>query len=464
MFLKIGSHYSLRGWKGASCGLVDTDTNHVTFYRPEAFNILLLADGITSIDESILTNRQRAILQQLIQDNTLEICPKPSPISQEQKYKAYDNRFVRSVLWSVTGKCNCRCRHCYMDAPKGALGEISHDEALSFIDQMAECGILRIMLTGGEPLVRPDIYELIAYLTKKNIKITQIYTNGQLVNESLLDLLDSLEQKPEFNFSFDGIGWHDWMRGIPGIEQTVLNAIKLCQDKGFPTGAEVCLHKGNLKSLRETINLLGSLNTPVKVGGVSDTDLWRQNSEGNSLSFEDYLDATIQYIPQFFEDGMPADLLIGSVIELNKGSYAFRVLADKHDGTDACLTHRLCNAARMTAYITPEGRLLPCLPMTSWSKHNCFERIQDIGLKAGLTDDFYMNFVNGRIQDLLNRNEKCNSCEYRLRCCGGCRASALMEENDLYGCDPFQCYFWKNGYEAKIRTAAKMAVERFAQQ
>jgi len=461
MMIRRQDDYILRGWKGASCAVVNRTNGRAEFFSPAQFGVLLLADGKTQINEQQLSENESKLLRELLEKGVLTVCDAPSPLDPEQAYSIYNNRYVQTVLWSVTGRCNFRCRHCYMDAPAGQLGEISHEEALSFIDQMAECGIFDIALTGGETFVRQDIRDLIVHLTEKGIHISQIYTNGWLVNEQILDFLSSIGQRPEFNISFDGVGWHDWMRGVPGAEERVIRTIRLCQEKGFPTGVEACLHRKSVASLRETVRLMGSLNTHIKVGSVMNTELWKQNSEGNTLTDSEYLEEMLRYIPQFFEDGMPANLTLGAVIKLRKGSTDHKIIAEKHDGTEACLEKRMCGAARMCAYITPDGRLLPCMPMTSWPGYTQFKRIQDVGLRSGLTDGFYMNFVNGKIKELLARNEKCNRCEYKLRCGGGCRATALSQENDLYGSDPLQCLYWKNGYVDRIREVTEEAIRKY---
>lgn len=461
MILRLNGDYWLRGWKGASCGLVHNLTKQVTFYTPQDFQLLLLCDGISDLDESLLSDQEQQMLRNYLDQGILEICDKESPLDEEQVYRVFSNRFVRFVLWSVTGRCNFQCRHCYMDAPNGMLGEITHEEAISIIDQMADCGIYDIALTGGEPLVRSDIRELISRISERGMKISQIYTNAWLVDEELLDYLEGVGQKPEFNISFDGLRWHDWMRGVEGAEAKVLDVIRLCQRRGFSTGVEVSLHKDSLESLRDTVRLMGSLNTRLKVGSIMNTELWQKKGQGKSLTEEEYFRAMIDYIPEFFEDGMPADVVLGSVIQLRKGSSEYRVIAEKYDGTESCLDHRMCGAARMTAYISPEGRLLPCLPITSWDGQDRFPRIQEIGLKAGLTDGFYMNFVNGRIRELFEKNETCDRCEYKLRCGGGCRAIALEEGDDPYGCDTKQCFFWKNGYVDIIREVTETAIEKY---
>ena len=88
--------------------------------------------------------------------------------------------------------------------------------------------------------------------------------------------------------------------------------------------------------------------------------------------------------------------------------------------------------------------------------------MQDIGLKQGLSDSYYMQFVNGRIRDLLAENAECNACQYRYKCGGGCRATALLDGNrQLMGCDRTMCLLWKGGYVDRIRQVADEAEAKY---
>lgn len=461
MILRLHNDYLLRGWKGAACVLLQRHTKKVTILNSMKFRLLLLCDGVTDLDPEMFLEEEQKALDEFLEKNIVISCEEAFPLEEEQEYYKYPNRYVRDILWSVTGRCNFHCRHCYMDAPNGALGEISHEDAISLIDQMAECGIMNIALTGGETFVRKDIWDLITRISEHGIRISQIYTNGWLVNESVLDRMEELGQKPEFEFSLDGIGWHDWLRGVSGSEERVIQAIELCRKRGFSTAVESCFHKGSISCLRETVQRMGELDTRIKIGTISMTELWKQKNEGYAFNDREYYDEVLKYIPRFFEDGMPADLLIGGVVQFHKGSKEYRIIPEKHDGSEAVLNRNLCGAARMTGYITPEGRLLPCMPMTDWKGHRQFPKIQEIGLRNGLTDGFYMNFVNGKVRELFEKNEICNACEYKLYCAGGCRACALQDGDDLYGCDKGQCFFWKGGYLNKIRSTIEEAIKTY---
>ena len=91
-------------------------------------------------------------------------------------------------------------------------------------------------------------------LLQRGIRITTIYSNGKLVTDKLLDELEQRGIYPEFNMSFDGVGHHDWLRGIPGAEEAVKEAFVRCRKRGFPTAAEMCIHEDNKHTLRESVN------------------------------------------------------------------------------------------------------------------------------------------------------------------------------------------------------------------
>ena len=82
-------------------------------------------------------------------------------------------------------------------AERGALGELSTEQALNLIDQMAECGVLQVDLTGGELFVRKDLWQLIDRILSYKMTINQVYTNGWLVNDELLDKFEKRGLKPE---------------------------------------------------------------------------------------------------------------------------------------------------------------------------------------------------------------------------------------------------------------------------
>lgn len=459
MFYRLKQPYILRGWKGMPWVLVERPYNKKRNLSREQFQLLLLCDGKTDVTADMLDETMQKALQQCKENNWIETCPEPKPLETDQYYQYFKNRYVESIFWSITGKCNYRCRHCYMDAPNGALGELSTEQALDLIDQMAVCGVLSVDITGGEPFVRRDFWQLVDRILSYQMTIGMVYTNGWLLNETVLDEFESRGIKPEISISFDGVGWHDWMRGIPGAEEAALRALKLCKERGFPTNVEMCIHKGNQNLIAQTVEVLRTVGvTKIKASGVEMTELWRCNCEGNALTQSEYIEAIIRYIPQYYEAGCPADFQIGgSIMLFRDGSY--RILAERYKNEETSQNAYLCGAARYACYITPEGRLLPCMPMTSSPREvqERFPLIQEIGLQKGLDDSFYMKFVGCRVKDLLAVNKECVSCEHNLTCGGGCRAIALEHDHDLMGCDRDACLLLKGGYAERIRQTAEKA-------
>ncbi len=462
MIYKLKRNYILRGWDKKAWVLVHRPENSYRTLTQTEFQTLLLCDGNTNLEADYVTDDIRKVLKQLEKESIVEPMESASSLEEDQNYHYYDNRFVRSAFWSVTGKCNYRCRHCYMDAPEGALGELSHEQAMELIDQMAQCGILRVNLSGGEPFVRKDFWPLVDRILSHNITISQVYTNGWLLTDAVLDEFEKRKLKPEFSISFDGVGWHDWMRGISGAEEAAIRALKLCIKRGFPTNVEMCIHKGNQDTLRETVSLLSDIGVPaLKTSNVMQTELWRKNSEGNAMDIREYIEAMIRYIPYFYQDGMPMNVTLSSVINLKRGSRDYEVIPIKHNGEESSTAHYLCGAARYAGYITPEGRLLPCMPMTACKEQELFPLVQDIGLKKGLSDSFYMDIVDSRIRDLLAVNSKCAACAHKYQCGGGCRAIALEQTGNLMGCDGNYCILWNEGYVERIQETAEVAIAKF---
>ena len=464
MYYRLQPKYNLRGWQGRAWVLVHRPDNETLTLSREMFQALVLCDGVTDLTEDQLGPALWAALGKCEEKGWIQPCDSPQPLEQHQYYQYYENRFVNRIFWSVTGRCNFRCRHCYMDAPDGKLGELSTEEALNLIDQMAACGVLRVDLTGGEPLVRKDFWQLVDRILSHGMVIDQLYTNGWLLDESVLDAFERRGFKPEMDISFDGTGgWHDWMRGKPGAEEAALRAMRLCVRRGFPVSAGICVHRGNVSTLPQTVEALRAVGVEdLVVGGVDETDLWRAHGEGNAMSWPECMDVLIPYIDWYYRAGRPVQSLkLGGVAHLQRDQPP-RPYFSCFSGTESCRDCYLCNSARKSAYITPEGRLLPCLPMTSSPEQNRFPKVQDIGLQKGLSDSYYMQFVNSRVKDLLAVNQECAACEYRYKCGGGCRAEALAgPDHSLMGCDRSMCDFWKNGYEGKIMNALRQADETY---
>lgn len=448
MYYVLKEDYLLRGWDKLPTGIVKKRSGQVIFMQPGFYAKIKDMSWMMFEGSPFLTEDEKNVMDQLVKQEIVGLSESLQPFSEEQQYRSYPNRYLRAVHWAITGHCNCRCKHCYMSAPTGKIPEYTTEECLNIIDQMEAAGIQVVSLTGGEALVRRDFIRLAERLTQAGIKIETIMSNGLLVNEKLLEQLETLGQKPEFNMSFDGIGCHDWLRGIDGAEEAVLRAFRLCKEHGFPTGAEYCLHTGNMHVFRDSVKLLAELGChSLKVNGLSEEGEALQIKD-HFLSLDEEYQFYIDYLPQFFEDGMPLNLMLSGLF-MNRGktcSIPFYKMSEDQD----CGNYCLCGHARNWMHITADGFIVPCIPIGSVEcgrKH--FPNIHETTLVEALSDSTYMEFIDTRLNTYFAHNPECASCEYRNRCAGGCRGNA-SHSGDLLAKDEEVCTFYKNGWYDQV--------------
>lgn len=453
-YVRIDPAYNLRGWKGLPYALVDRMTGRAFFMPQGAFRTLALCNGKFTADSPLFLGARKEHLRELEKGGFLSFSDEPSELEPDQEYHYYDNRYLWQVHWSLTGRCNYRCRHCYMGAPHATLPQPSLEECLSIANQIADCGIPWVSLTGGEPLIRPDFLRIVDRLLERGVRIGTIMTNGSLVTEGLLNELASRGVRCEFNMSYDGTrGCHDWLRGVPGADETVRRAFRLCREHGFPTGSEFVLHRGNAHTLRESVRLLGELG----VGSLKVASL-RCVGEGEALSdlklssdeeYQIYLD----YLPQYVEDGMPVpSLMLSRMFTARDGRIS--VTCERYPEDKDCARKLMCHSARMAVYLGPDGRVLPCLAMSESDRlQGRFPLAQEVGLRQALSDSYYQAFVRTNLGTFLENNPSCANCAYRNRCAGGCRAKAVLASFDepLTPRDQETCAFFRGGYYGRAK-------------
>lgn len=459
MYYRLNEDLRLRGWKLLPTGIARKLSGKVEFVPPKVFRALQKALVPLPRDSPLFSPEECGALERLLAEGILEESGHPAPLTEQQAYRTYPNRFLRSVHWAVTGKCNARCRHCCLSAPKRTdmqdeAGEFSHEECLGIVRQMEAAGVRTVSLTGGEALARPDFFEIVDALLAADILVTAILSNGLLVNEGTLGELERRGIRPEIHMSFDGVGCHDWLRGVEGAEAAVARAFSLCRERGFPTGAAYCLHRGNIHALAESVRLLASL-------GVSSLKVTRLRIEGEAegipdeaISCDEEFRAYLDYIPRFFEDGAPINLLLAGFFSYCGGSCGIPFV--KHEEGSDCGNLCLCGHARNRMYITPEGFMVPCISMGSTAGgRRRFPNIRETTLADALCGSFYMDFIDTRLAEYFAHNPGCAACEYRNRCAGGCRGNVDMGGDDLLARDEDTCRFFQGGWYDRLADLLK---------
>ncbi|MFH1505957.1 MAG: radical SAM protein [archaeon] len=152
------------------------------------------------------------------------------------------------VAWLITNQCNLRCSHCGNTSRAKLTNEMSKKECLDFIDQCADLKVFILNVSGGEPFLKKDWFEILSYARRKGIEIG-ITTNGTLITE---DIAKKIKKLTPYNthISLDGIGKvHDDFRNKKGVYKSVLNAIRLFKKHKIPFGVTTSITKKNFHDL-----------------------------------------------------------------------------------------------------------------------------------------------------------------------------------------------------------------------
>ena len=162
------------------------------------------------------------------------------------------------VIWNLTRRCNLKCRHCYTtSADVHFPGELSHEQALGVLDDLAAFKVPALILSGGEPLSRFDFFDLAERARALDFRHLSLSTNGTRVAEHI-DRIAGLE----FDYvgiSLDGIGaMNDWFRGQDGAFAAALAGVRACKARGVKVGLRFTITEDNATMLPEMLDLCDS--------------------------------------------------------------------------------------------------------------------------------------------------------------------------------------------------------------
>lgn len=160
------------------------------------------------------------------------------------------------VVWNVTRQCNLKCIHCYSQSDSHlASGELTTEEGLSLIRDLASFGCPVLLFSGGEPLLRPDLFLLAEKARDLGMRVV-LSTNGTRIEESVARRLYSIGLS-YVGISLDGLGErHDRFRGVKGAFQAAMAGVRNCQDAGLKVGLRFTIHKGNVGEIPGIFDLV----------------------------------------------------------------------------------------------------------------------------------------------------------------------------------------------------------------
>jgi radical SAM protein with 4Fe4S-binding SPASM domain len=319
------------------------------------------------------------------------------------------------VAWEVTSACNLSCDYCRGSATKTpGHGELSTEEALSFIDEISPFSPMMI-LSGGEPLLRPDIFKLAGHSIEKGMRVA-LATNGTLLTHEIVDRIAN-SGISRVSVSLDGASpkTHDMSRGIGTFGQTLEGIEKL---KGkIPFQINMTITRKNIHETPDIMDLAEDFGAvALHLFFLVPTGRGREEELIDPIAQEDLLHWLAQ-------DCQQRDL----EVKVTCAPQFARIAKDipsafKRMGSS-------CLAGTGFVFISRNGDVFPCgyLPMAAGNIRS--QSFAEIWNFAPIFKELRERKLRG----------KCGSCSYK-KVCGGCRARAFAETGDYLESDPL-CTF-----------------------
>ena len=314
----------------------------------------------------------------------------------------------RIISWNITLRCPLKCSHCYVDASEQeAAGVLSTQEAFTVIDQIRATGKPVVVLSGGEPLLREDIYEIARYGTEQGLRMV-MGTSGYLIDQkTAVKLKEAGIRAVAISLDSKDPAVHDSFRGLDGVWARAVRAIGYCRDAGIAVQINMSVMRSAITEVESVIGLGTSL-------GVRDYQLFFPIPTGRARQIE-------PRSPEEYEDLIRQILIRYRDSDLNirpTCAPQFRRIADSLGITNPAWG-RGCLAGITYCRIFANGDVTPCpyLPVSAGNVRTT--PFSEIWNNSPL-------FVALRNPDLLTG--KCGRCDFKTTC-GGCRARAYRRED-----------------------------------
>jgi radical SAM protein with 4Fe4S-binding SPASM domain len=340
------------------------------------------------------------------------------------------------VVWDFTHLCNLKCRHCYQDAQKALPGELSTGESKKLIDELSDAGVVVIAFSGGEPLMRKDIFEVAAHAASRDMYVS-IATNGTLITPEVAGrLAESGVSYVEISIDGRNAAEHDAMRGITGAFDRSVAGIRNAVDAGVFTCIATTV-------TRDNIDQVPDIHTLGKELGVKRMMYFNFIPTGRGIEMVDkditpeQRENLMKYILANAKAGvMPLELStapqIARVAVEDEEKYGVPIghfhMGEGLRGKTRMLADFIggCGAGRLYCSIEPTGTVQPCVFMPIPVGNIREQSFLEIWHQAPV------------LKHLRNRDHlsgHCGSCRNKY-ICGGCRARAWAYYRDLDAPDP----------------------------
>jgi len=326
---------------------------------------------------------------------------------------------LRMVAWELTRNCNLSCVHCRACATTGPhAGELTTEECKRIIDDILSFSEPTVILTGGEPLLRPDIFEVIEYGNGKGLRLVTA------INGTLLDMEKTRRLKASgirrVSLSIDGRdrSSHDSFRGVDGSFDAVIKASGMLKDAGLPFQINTTVTTLNVNDLGEIYKLTKSLAAAawhvfllVPVGRGT-------GLKGKELSAKEYE----KVLHRLYDMEKMNEL----EMKVTCAPHYYRIVKEGGDAPKSTG----CLAGKSFMFISHRGVAQPC---------GYLEVASGDVRKDGVRKVWEDSEVFRRLRDLSSYRGKCGGCRY-IRICGGCRARAYEATGSYLEEEPLCSY------------------------
>lgn len=346
---------------------------------------------------------------------------------------------LRLVAWETTRNCNLSCIHCRASATAGPhSGELDTAEAFRLLDQIADVGNPIVILTGGEPLLRNDIFDIAAYGTEKGLRMVMA-PNGTLITEPVARKLIDCGIK-RISISLDGATpqRHDNFRKVDGAFDGAVAAMKIAKEVGLDFQVNTTITKTNLDEIPKIQQLaveLGAVAHHIFLLVPTGRGKYIVDKEINAAEYEETLN-------WFYDqrDKTPLEL------KATCAPHYYRILrqrAVKEGKSVSFKTHGLdavtrgCLGGIGFCFVSHRGDVQPC-GFLAVNCGNVRER--------SFADIWQHAEVFKNLRDFDKLKGKCNPCEFK-RVCGGCRARAYEATGDYLAEEPLCSYVPRKAQE-----------------
>lgn len=363
------------------------------------------------------------------------------------------------VIWNLTRRCNLRCRHCYTTSADVPFpGELSHEQAMAVLDDLAAFAIPALILSGGEPLSRFDFFELAERARALDFRHLSLSTNGT-------KLADCADRIADLGFdyvgiSLDGIGGvNDWFRGVDGAFDAALAGVRACKARGVKVGLRFTITEDNAHTLPQMLDLCDAEGVDkfylshLVYAGRGDKNRGEDTAHAHTRKAMDFL---IGRAWAAVSGEGPLEIVTGNndadavwFLRWAEGNFA----PDRVAHLRAHLEAWGGNSSGLgVANIDHQGRVHPD---TYWSDYTVGS-VKDRPFSDLWTgDDPMLAALRQRPRPLKGR---CGACAFQSVCGGNTRIRALQVTGDPWAEDP-ACYLTNR--EIGVEEAERLSVTPF---